>query len=338
MHVQTSRRALRGSLAGVSAIGIAALLAACSGSPAPTATDAPAPVAADPFAPELSSITVTGVMGPGTIPVAVAAEQFAADYGLEIVWQPADNSGVATTQVVAGDVAAANSSYFGVIDAIAQGLPLVVIAEGWASTPETGFLMARSGAGIETLADLEGKKVNVISLTSSHAIKLRDTMLQEGLDPDAVDWVELPYAEVAAAFEQGTIDASSAVGPTLAAVRGAGATVVFDYADGYEGMAESGWVSSTDFVAANPNTIAAFQCSIFAAQGALVGDRALYEEFFQSFLGAPEVAAKADIMLDYQTSNRIDQLNRNVEVYEASGLLGQAIDFAEHTLAAPTNC
>ena len=332
----------RGILAATAALGVAALLTGCSnGTPAPTTDPTQEPSAAvDPHSPELSHIKVTGIVGPGgAIPLILAADQFGPEYGLEIEFVPADNSGVAITQVVSGDVAAANSSYFGVIDAIGQGLPLVVVAEGWASTPETGYLMARPGSGIEDLADLEGKTVNAISLTSSHAIKLRDSMLAEGLDPDAVNWVELPYSEVAAAFDQGTLDASSAVGPTLAAVLGAGATIVFDYGSGsYQGMAESGWISSTDFITKNPNTVAAFQCAIFAAQGALTNDRALYEEYFQKALSAPEAAAKADVMLDFQTTNRIDALNRNVEVYEASGLLSKAIDFADHTLAAPSNC
>ena len=73
-------------------------------------------------------------------------------------------------------------------------------------------------------------------------------------------------------------------------------------------------------------------------RSALHEDRALYEEYFQSFLQAPEVAAKADIMVDFQTTNRIDALNRDVEVYAANGLLTQAIDFAEHTVPAPHNC
>jgi len=341
MNASARRHGLRGVLGGTAALGLAALLSACAGgAPAPTtAPDPGAAAAADPHAPELTSISVTGITGPGLIPLIVAADRFSAQYGLALEFVPADNSGVAITQVVAGDVASANASYFGVIDAIAQGLPLVVAAEGWASTPETGFLMARAGSGIESLADLPGRTVNAISLTSSHSIKLHDAMLAEGLDPASVNWVELPYSEVAAAFDQGTIDASSAVGPTLAAVRGAGATAVFDYgADAYEGMAESGWITSTDFAARHPNTVAAFQCAIFAAQGALHEDRALYEEYFQSFLQAPEVAAKADIMVDFQTTNRIDALNRNVEVYAASGLLTQAIDFAEHTVPAPDNC
>jgi len=340
--LQTPRRLRRGLIAGVAALGVAALLAGCSSGGGNTSGNGGAQTpatAADPHSPELSEVKITGIAGPGLVPLAVTMDKYASEYGLKITFVPADNSGVAVTQVVSGDVAAANTSYFGVIDAINQGLPLEVIAEGWASTPNTGSLEALPSSGIKELKDLIGKKVNVISLTSSHAIKLRASMIAAGLDPDQVSWVELPYAEVANALQQGTIDASSAVGPTLAAVKGLGSVTVFDYgADPYQGMAESGYVSSQDFITKYPNTTAAIQCAIFAGQEAVKNDRALYEQYFQSFLKGSAAAAAADVMLDYQTTNRIDALNRNVEVYKDSGLLTQDFDYADHTLAAPGNC
>ncbi|MFB2579686.1 ABC transporter substrate-binding protein [Herbiconiux sp. P15] len=334
--------AIRRTLAGVAALGLAASLAACSsGGSAPEGGGEAAEeiTPGDPFAPETADVSLTGIKGPGTVPLQVAADSTGGEYGLTIEPYFVDNSGVAVTSVISGDAAAANTSYFGVIDAIQQGLDLVVIAEGWASTPETGSLEALESSGITGLADLEGKTVNVISLSSSHAIKLRDTMLKEGLDPDAVDWVELPYGEVAAALEQGTIDASSAVGPTLAAVRGLGSVTVFDYGSGdYEGMAESGWVASREFAEANPNTIAAIQCSLFTAQGALAEDRAYFEEQFSAFLGAPPAVAAAEVMLEYQTENRLDEIQRNAEVYFESGRLTEEFDLTEYVLPAPESC
>jgi len=333
-------RMRRGILIGVSAVAVVAALSACSGgNNSSGGSTTPAASSADPHSPELSEIKVTGILSPGAIPVAVAAAEYAPKYGLTIQFVPSDNSGIAVTQVVSGDAASANTSYFGVIDAINQGLPLEVIAEGWASKPGTAMLEALPSSGITELKDLIWKKVNVISLTSSHAIKLRASMLAQGLDPDKVDWVELPYGEVAAALQQGTVDASSATGTSLAAVQKMGAVTVFDYgAEPYQGMAESGFVSSQDFVSRYPNTIAALQCSIFAAQGALMADRSLYNQYFQSFLNAPAAAAEADVILDFQTTNRIDALNRNIEVYSDSGLLSQKFDFAEHTVPAPSNC
>lgn len=339
--ITSARRGLRGFAAAAAVIGVAAALAACSSGGSSDASSTAASAAGDPHGTlEQSSIKVTGIKGPGLVPLQIAIDQTAEDYGLSIEFVPATDSGAATTSVISGDVQIANSSYFGVIDAINQGLPLEVLAEDWASTLNTGFLMARPGSGIKTLADLEGKTVNVISPTSSHAIKLHDTMIKQGLDPDKVNWVSLPYSQVADAFAQGTIDASSAVGTTLSTVKAAGATVVFDYAEGeYEGMAESGWITTTDWAAANPNSAAAFQCAIFKAQGLINTDEELYVQEFQKFLGAPEAAARADVRQNYQTTNRIDALNKNVEVYQSSGLYsGGDFDFADHTVAAPTNC
>ncbi|GLI26537.1 hypothetical protein ARHIZOSPH14_07790 [Agromyces rhizosphaerae] len=331
--IRTRRTPL--TIAGLASLTLLAALTGCAGE----STSATPAEPGDPTAPELAEVQLTGIKGPGTIPLQMAADDTAAAYGLAVEPYFVDNSGIAVTAVISGDAAAANTSYFGVIDAINQGLPLVVIAEGWASTPATGTLEALESSGITGLEDLAGKTVNVISLNSSHAIKLRDSMLQAGLDPEAVDWVELPYGEVAAAMEQGTIDASSAVGPTLAAVRGLGSVTVFDYGAGeYEGMAESGWVASQEFVDENPNTVAAIQCAIFEAQGALVDDRALFEEQFSAFLGAPAEVAANEIMLEYQTTNRIDAIQKNADVYFASERLTEEFDFAPHVLPVPDDC
>ncbi|MET4639244.1 ABC transporter substrate-binding protein [Mycetocola sp. 2940] len=337
VHTQHRRRSTRTLLAGA-ALTFTVLLTGC-GSGAGAEPDAAKELeGGDPSAPEVSEVKLAGIKGPGTIPLQVAADNGTIE---DLTISPffVDNSGIAVTSVISGDAAAANTSYFGVIDAINEGLDLVVIAEGWASTPKTSSLEALPASGIEGLEDLEGKTVNVISLTSSHAIKLRDAMLAEDLDPDAVDWVELPYGEVAAALEQGTVDASSAVGPTLAAVRGLGSAPVFDYGDEpYEGMAESGWVASRSFVEKNPNTIAAIQCEIFAAQGALVEDRAFFEEQFTAFLGAPPAVAAQEVMLDYQTENRESEIQRNADIYFSSGRLTEEFDFSEFVIPAPESC
>lgn len=335
-YPHTPRRSRVVSIAGAVLAGALALTACSGGS---TDTGAAPESSGDPTSPEITDVTLTGIRGPGTIPLQLAADEYGAEFGLTIEPSYVDNSGVAVTSVISGDAAAANTSYFGVIDAINQGLPLVVIAEGWASTPETGSLEALPDSGIEGLEDLAGKTVNVISLNSSHAIKLRDAMITADLDPDEVNWVELPYGEVAAAMEQGTIDASSAVGPTLAAVRGMGSVTVFDYGAGdYEGMAESGWVASREFVEQNPNTVAAIQCSLFAAQGALVDDRALFEEQFSAFLGAPAEVAANEVMLTYQSENRLEEIQRNADIYFDSGRLTEEFDFSSHVLPAPANC
>jgi len=325
----------------------ALLLAGCSGGGgsaegnAGSGGDSDAKASVDPTAPEQSKASIVGIRGPGMAPVwVIGQEGVDTDYNIEIRPGWVDNSGVAVTSVVSGDAAAANSSYFGVIDAVNQGIDLVVVAEGWASSPGSASLETLPDSGITKIEDLIGKNVAVVSLNSSHAIKLKDQLLKAGLNPDDVNWVELPYGQVPAALEQRTVDASSAVGAVLAQVKNTLKSVtVFDYGGGeYEGMAESGYIMLRSFVEANPNTTAAIQCSVSKASKMVKDDRAFYDQFLTKEMGmAPEDASKINLE-DFQHTIRPKALQQNADVALNVGTIDKPFDFASITIPMPDNC
>ncbi|MGO2111859.1 MAG: ABC transporter substrate-binding protein [Pseudoclavibacter sp.] len=322
------------------AIGASALIAltGCSGGGSGSTADLEA---GDPHAPELTEVSVAGILGPGPAAAWAAQESgIAAEYGLTIDPMWVDSSAVSTTAVVSGEAAASIASYFGVIDAINQGLALSVVAEAYASSPDAAMLIALPDSGIESVEDLPGKTVNVLSLNSSHAVKIKDQLQELGLDPESVNFVELPYGEVPAALEQGTVDASSAVGTALqTSVEELGAEVVFDYgAEPYEGMAESGFIMSNDFISSNPNTTAALQCALTRATQALIDDRELYEQFLSEELGMGAEAIAVDVPVAYEPTLRLDQLQRNADLYYETGYLDSEMDLTQYALPIPDNC
>lgn len=295
----------------------------------------------DPHAPEVTNVSVSAVLGPATAAAWAAQETgIAAEYGLTIEPMWVDGNAVSITSVVSGEATASLASYFGVIDAINQGLPLTVVAEAYSSTPGAAVLVSLPESGITSIADLPGKTVNVLSLNSSHAVKLKHQLLELGLDPASVNWVELPYGEVPSALEQGSIDASSAVGPALAtAMDQLGAQVVFDYGgDPYTGMADGGFTMSNEFIATNPNTTAALQCALARATQALAEDRDLYEQFLTEAVGMGPEAIAADVQVEYQWTVRLDELQRNADIYHETGYLASEMDFTQHVLPLPENC
>ncbi|WP_291045085.1 ABC transporter substrate-binding protein [Herbiconiux sp.] len=326
----------------------ALVLAGCSGASGDPATTgsgsgdgASKGAAADPRAPEQTDVAVGGIRAPGLAPLSLAQSAgIAADYGLE--WTPSwvDNSGIAVTSVLSGDLVAANSSYFGVIDAALQGLDIVVVTEGWASAPGTGSLETMPDSGIESVEDLIGKTVAVVSLNSSHAIKLKDQLLKADLDPDDVNWVELPYGEVATALEQGTVDASSAVGAALAAAKNdLGTVTVFDYGSGeYEGMAESGYIMKRSFVEANPNTTAAIQCTLAESAQLALDDEETYLGELTAVFGMTPEAAKADVPPAFISGSRADALQKNADIYLNVGSIEGEFDMSSITIPMPENC
>ena len=313
------------------------LLTACGAG----GSSAAAPAAAtDPHAPEVADITGLSFRAPIAAGFLQAEKGgAAAEYGLHLTLEPIESSATAVSQIVSGDVQIAQSSYFGVIDAARQGIDVVIVSESYASGPNVASLETLPDSGIKELKDLIGKKVAVVSLNSSHAVKLKDSMLEQGLDPNAVEFVELPYGEVAAALQQGTVDASSATAAFLVQVKEKLNTVtVFDYGAGkYDGMAESGWIMKKSFVEENPNTVAALQCALLKGTDE-VKDEATYKAILKDDLQFNAEAVSGDVAPTFGAEIRKEPLQMNADMLHNISAIDEAYDISSITIPTPTNC
>lgn len=108
--------------------------------------------------------------------------------------------------------------------ALSQGVPLQVF---WIldDIHEAEALVARHGAGVNTLADLKGKKIGLpfVSTTHFHAlVALQDA----GIDPKSVQVLNLRPPEILAAWERGDIDATFVWDPVLAKAKQSGKVIV----------------------------------------------------------------------------------------------------------------
>lgn len=92
------------------------------------------------------------------------------------------------------------------IGAAAQDLPVTVLAVADSDGPGT-ILEARPGSGIETLADLEGKKVAFTTGTAQHGFALR-ALDSVGLEQSDVEQIDVPLQDLASVLESGDADAS----------------------------------------------------------------------------------------------------------------------------------
>ena len=108
--------------------------------------------------------------------------------------------------------------------AISQGVPIEVF---WIldNINDAEALVARNGSGVNTLADLKGKKIGLpyVSTTHFHAlVALQDA----GVDPKTVQILNLRPPEILAAWERGDIDATFVWDPALAKVKQSGKVIV----------------------------------------------------------------------------------------------------------------
>jgi NitT/TauT family transport system substrate-binding protein len=165
----------------------------------------------------------------GTLPIANAAPMylgmkkgFFKEEGIELEPQMAQSGNELITALVSGDSQVAFLGYVPTIVARSKGLPVKVVvnADNGADTADKEWqvILSKKGSPIRKPADLKGKTVAVNALKGVAEVGLKASLEKEGVDPNSVKLLEVPFPEMPAALEAGRVDAIWAPEPFLSAV------------------------------------------------------------------------------------------------------------------------
>jgi len=117
--------------------------------------------------------------------------------------------------------------------------------------------LVRADSGIQSWADLQGKKVALRSGSGVELAMKRYFALHPQLDWDAVEWINLAAEDMPAALTSGTVDAICALEPVPAMAQAAGGMrVLLSYGDCCPSPMVL--VTTRDFAARNPEKLSAF--------------------------------------------------------------------------------
>jgi NitT/TauT family transport system substrate-binding protein len=127
--------------------------------------------------------------------------------GIDATLQIFAGSGATATALAAGAIDLAVIDSIAVANAISHGVPLVgLTASGMfrVDLPTSVLCVAKSSA-IKVPRDLVGQLVSVPSLQSLTTVSVQAWLKGNGVDPKAVRFIEMPFAEVNAALAHGTV-------------------------------------------------------------------------------------------------------------------------------------
>ena len=160
----------------------------------------------------------------------------------------------------------------GVLDSMAfaitasKNIPISIIAAGaWYNTKAPTLRMCVAKASpLRRPQDLAGKTIAVGTLRGSADISTRSWLAQQHVDATTIKIVELPFAEMGAALERGTVDAATIAEPSLAAALHGGAR---PFAKVYDAIAaryvQNLWAANNDYAKQNPELLRRFAASIY---------------------------------------------------------------------------
>src|SRR5947207_12653837 len=137
--------------------------------------------------------------------------------GFKINWRQFGGGGDVIRAMASGDVQLGEVGSTGVATAISQGMDVELfwILEDIAAAEA---LVARQGSGINTIADLKGKKIGTPFVSTSH-FQLLYAMQQAGIKPNEAQVLNMRPPEIAAAWGRGDIDATFIWDPVLSTVK-----------------------------------------------------------------------------------------------------------------------
>lgn len=330
-----ARRGRRGSLL-IAAVAIATLAGCAGATPSPT-TEPGATV--DPFAPEVAEFTVAGYQNAGTTPLAAAMNAgYGDEYGITVDLQVAENAPAMLAQIISGDVPIGQVNGFFSVPAVIEGADIRVIGELIRGVPGVQTVEVLPDSGIESVADLEGKKVAVVGLNSGHQGRIAAAMVDAGADPTKAEFVALGWAEMPAALEQGTADAVVTIGPyQLQARSELDSQAILDLAEGpFAEFPDSQWLVNGAWADANPNAVAAFQCAVIVkGQQLITDDQQVYEDTLRQY-GFSDAAIEADVKLIFPSANKPAQIIPDI-MYDL-GWIDEPFDISSITMPLPDNC
>lgn len=221
------------------------------------------------------SLTIATFSDPTPMNAARAQHEFEKATGWTIDWRVFNSGAEVIAAMASGDVKVAELGSAPLAIAVTQGVELEMFMFSYA-IGDSESLIARDGAGIETLADIKGKRIAVPVGSTAH-FSLMGAIDHAGLQPSDVTVMTMSPDQIAAAWDQGVIDAAFIWPPVQTEILASGKRIVSaaDTAEwGYPTF--NAWTVNSEFLASHRDEVAAFAKAMDAANKAYLEDPAAW--------------------------------------------------------------
>lgn len=221
------------------------------------------------------TVTIGHFGNPTPMQVALAEGRFDEATGWDIEWRKFGSGSEVIAAMASGDIKLAELGSSPLAIATSQGveLEMFMLAQVLGSAES---LIARDGAEIETLEDLAGKRVAVPVGSTAH-FSLMGALDHAGIAASELTLLNMPPDQIAAAWEQGAIDAAFIWQPVQNQILETGTRLATSAETAEWGFPTfDAWVVNAEFAAENAEAVAAFARTMDEANAAYLADPAAW--------------------------------------------------------------
>ncbi|MHA7778019.1 ABC transporter substrate-binding protein [Roseibium sp. M-1] len=282
-------------------------------------------------APEVTDIRFVGLPSAGSSIVWIAAEHgYFEDEGIKFEAQRDMAAGSVTDNLLSGSSDVVWAGISGLIQAASKGAPVSLIANVDYDT--RWEILVQPDLAIETLQDLGGHSMAVISPNTYCVMALKKLARDQGLPEDHFSFVKLSPADQVAAFGAKRVDSACIFDPMRSQIRKefAGKVIWSNLDSEDDNIARSiggGLAVTTEFANKNPNTVAAIQRAITRAVQDAKGDPgAVYEALAEATKQDVEKLREIALPSFAYPPSMPDEINEMVDVMYDYGIIKERPD------------
>ena len=248
--------------------------------------------------------------------------------GLDVEVTKFESGALAVPVLQSGRIDIAFSNTVSTLQAIEQGLDAILLAPGAvvrASPPDTTTaLIVRKGA-VNTLKDLEGKRVAVNVINSSAWLHAVAALEKHGVDRTKVRFTEVPFPQMNDPLLNGQLDAVAQVEPFRSALMATGKAEIVSWT--YVETAPNSDI--TQYIAEK------FARAVIKGAQFANANEAATRDINQQFTGLNPALKDKVLLPRLGTAVNVGETTRTMELMRKYGLLKTPIDISRRVLMVP---
>jgi NitT/TauT family transport system substrate-binding protein len=254
-------------------------------------------------------------------PLVVARDKgWFAEENLSVTWSTVAQGAVAIEAVYGGSVEFGASSIFEPLVARGNGLDVMFAVANCRirpTPPDNSALVVRTKDAIQGPADLVGKKISAGLVNSVNHVHMQEWLLNRGVDPKKVQFLEIPFPQMADALFQNRLDAVWAVEPFLTFMLKSGNARILarPYQDNMPGMDITAYIAKESWLKANADVARRFKRAVDRATVYL--NNASKEErdgWVAKFTGVKPEIVSAMTLPDFITEFNVASIKANLDL------------------------
>lgn len=256
------------------------------------------------------------------------------DEGLAVTLEPLQGGPIGVQKVASGELDFSFSNTVSSTIAVDKGAPIKTVALTSSLGSGTQMVFVKPDSPIESIADLDGKSIGVNTVNNIGDVAFKNLANAESAEVEP-DWVEVPFPEMLAGVQNGSVDAGYFAEPFATAAKAAGLRPVVDLTQGpNKTLPAATFVTSTSFAARNPRTVAAFQRAISAASKDISSQQDEFRTWLPTISQTPAAAAAVMGLPVFETEVTVDKMQRVADILADLGLIGDEYDAGDATLVS----